>query len=74
MHTCKTIEEAKSWVNEQLKGHTLVDNSHKCTEDIRASSRTALYEVYDGEPVTTGEDEAPIFAEPVYESDYFYTE
>lgn len=74
VHTCSTIDEAKDWISNQLKGYTVVDADHPCTKDVMGSSRTALYEVYDGEPVTTGEDGEPTFASPIYESDYFYTE
>ena len=74
VHTCSTLIEAKNWVNKQLKGYTLVDNSHKCTEDVLASSRTALSQVYDGEPVTLNKDGEPTFASPICESNYFYTE
>lgn len=74
VHTCSTIEEAKSWINEQIKGYTMVDTDHACTEDVMTSSKTALYQVFEGEPVTTNEDGEPTFAEPIYESDYFYTD
>ena len=73
-HTCDTLEEAKVWVSEQLKGHTLVDDDRKCTEDVMTSSKTAQYQVYDGELITLGEDGEPTFASIIYESDYFYTE
>ena len=52
----------------------MVDADHQCTEDVMASSKTALYEVYDGEPITLDEDGEPNLEEPIYESDYFYTE
>lgn len=74
VHTCNTLEEAKEWIKHELKGCTMVDADHQCTEDVMASSKTALYEVYDGEPITLDEDGEPNFEEPIYESDYFYTE
>ena len=74
VHKCSTIEEAKSWISEQLKGYTMVDSDHACTEDVMTSSKTALYQVFDGEPITLGEDGEPNLAEPIYESNYFYTE
>ena len=74
VHTCSTLEEAKGWISEQLKGYTMVDSDHACTEDVMTSSKTALYQVFDGEPITLGEDGEPNLAEPIYESNYFYTE
>ena len=74
VHACSTIEEAKKWICEQLKDYIVVDDNHKCTEDVMGTSKTALYEVYNGEPYTIGEDGEPNLAEPIYVSDYFYTE
>lgn len=73
-HTCSTLEEAKGWINEQLKGYTVVDDDHMCSEDVMESAKTALYEVYDGAPVTFNEDGDEDFHDPVYESPYFYTD
>lgn len=74
LHTCSTLEEAKGWINEQLKGYTVVDDDHMCSEDVMESAKTARYVVYDGEPITLEEDGEPILAEPIYRSDHFYTE
>ena len=74
VRTCNTIREAKKWVNKQLKGYTMVDDDHPCTDDVIASSRTAKFMVFDGGPITTDEDGELTFAEPIYTSDYFYTE
>ena len=74
VHACSTIEEAKKWISEQLKDYIVVDDNHKCTEDVMGTSKTALYEVFNGEPISHGEDGEPNLAEPIYESDYFYTE
>lgn len=74
VHTCTTLEEAKEWINHELKGYTMVDDDHQCTEDVMSSSKTALYEVFNGEPVILDEDDEPNLAEPIYRSDYFYTE
>ena len=74
VHACSTIEEAKKWISEQLKDYIVVDDNHKCTEDVMGTSKTALYEVFNGEPFTIDEYGEPIFAEPIYMSDYFYTE
>ena len=73
VHACRTFEEAKKWIREQLKDYIVVDDNHKCTEDVMGTSKTALYEVFNGEPITIGEDGEPSLAEPIYESDYFYT-
>lgn len=73
VHTCSTLAEAKNWVNKQLKGYTMVDADHPCTKDVFQSSKTALYLVFDGEPLIIGEDEEPTIAEPIFKSDYFYT-
>ena len=74
VRTCNTIREAKKWVKKQLKGFTMVDDNHPCSDDVIASSRTAEYMVFDGEPFTYDEDGEICLAEPIYESDYFYTE
>lgn len=74
MHTCSTIEEAQSWVSEQLKGREIVDADHQSTEDVMTSSKTARYQVYDGDPVTVDKDGEPNLVAPVYESDCFYTD
>ena len=72
LHTCSTLEEAKGWINEQLKGYTIVDATHPCSDDLIASSRVAQYLVFDGDPITTGESGEPVLEFPVYESPYFY--
>lgn len=74
VHTCNTLEEAKEWISHELKGYTMVGADHPCTEDVMASSKTALYEAYDGEPIALGEDGETTFIEPVYKSAYFYAE
>ena len=74
VHTCSTLEEAKGWINEQLKGYTVVDDDHMCSDDVMESAKTALYEVYDGEPIIIKEHGEYSFAELIYESDHFYTE
>ena len=74
VYTCNTLEDAKEWVNKQLKGYTMVDVDHPCTKDNYQSSKTALYQVFYGEPITLNEHGEPNLAEPIYTSDYFYTE
>lgn len=74
LHTCSTLEEAKEWISHELKGYTMVDDDHQCTEDVIASAKTALYEVYDGEPITINVDGEPNLTEPIYRSNHFYTE
>ena len=71
--TSATLESAKAYINDYLKGYTLVDDEHGCTDDIFASSAVAQLEVYDGGIIKTGEDGEPYPADPVYTSDYFYT-
>lgn len=74
LHTCSTLEEAKGWINEQLKGYTVVDDDHMCSEDVMESAKTVLYVVFDGEPLIINEYNEPNFEVPVYVSDLFYTE
>ena len=71
VRTCRTLEEAKKWISEQLKGFTMVDDIHPCSDDVIASSKTAEYMVFDCEPFVAG---APFFGQLIYVSDYFYTE
>ena len=52
----------------------MVDDDHQCTDDVMTSAKTALYEVYDGEPITIDEDGEPNLAEPIYRSIHFYSE
>lgn len=73
VHTCSTLEEAKTWIGQELKGCTMVDADHQCSEDVMESAKTAFYVVFGGEPITLEEDGEPILAEPVYRSDPFYT-
>ena len=74
VHTCSTIEEAEVWISEQLKGYTKIDAEHPCSDDVYESSRTAKYEVYDGDPIITKENGETESFDSVYESPYFYTE
>ena len=74
VHACSTLEEAKKWIREQLKGYTMVDDIHPCSVDVIASSKTAEYLVFDGELFAIDEDGEPCIAKPIYESDYFYTD
>ena len=73
MHTCSTLEEAKGWINEQLKGYTMVDDDHMCSEDVMESAKAAFYEVFDGEPLIISEYGEPGFEVPIYVSSLFYT-
>lgn len=73
MHTCGTLEEAKGWINEQLKGYTMVDDEHMCSEDVMESAKTALYEVFDDEPIIISEYGEPGIEVAVYVSDHFFT-
>ena len=69
IYAAKTLDEAKSWIKSELKGHTLVDESSQCSDDVFGSSKVARYEVYDGDPIVDGE-----FKDAVYASDYFYND
>lgn len=37
------------------------------------SSKTAFFAVYDGDPITINENGDEVFHEPIYASQYFYT-
>ena len=74
VHKCSTLGEAKEWIAHELEGRTMVDDDHRCTEDVLASAKTALYEVYDGEPLIMKEHGEYSFAELLFVSDHFYTE
>ena len=73
LHTCSTLEEAKGWINEQLKGYTVVDEDHMCSEDVMESAKTAFYVVFAREPLIINENGEPGFEVPIYVSDLFYT-
>ena len=55
-------------------GKSVVDALYPCMDDVYRSSKFALYQVFNGYPITIGEDGMPYLTEPIYESDYFYTE
>ena len=74
VHTCSTIEEAKKWISEELQGFTMVDDTHPCSEEEYRSSKVALYQVYDGAPITIDEDGMTCLTQPIYVSAHFYTE
>ena len=74
LHTCSTLEEAKGWINEQLKGYTVVDDDHTCSVDEMESAKTALYVVFDGEPIIIKEYGELDLELPKYVSDLFFTE
>ena len=74
MHTCSTLDEAKVWINEQLKGYTVVDDDHMCSVDENETAKAAFYEVFDGDPLIINEYGEPDFEVPIYVSDLFYTE
>lgn len=69
VYECNTLKEAKKWISEQLKGYTMVDEDHPCSEEEFYSSATAYYVVYDGNPVVLESD----FKIPAYSSNLFYT-
>ena len=51
----------------------MVDANHPCW-DVDDVLHTAKYEVYNGDPVVTGDNGEPTLVEPVYETGLFYTE
>lgn len=73
VQTCSSLEEAKRWIHERIGGYEVVDPSAPCSEDVMESSKTALYEVFEGEPIAISEDGEPTLVEPVYRSPHFYT-
>ena len=74
VHASSTLEEAKGWINEQLKGYTMVDDDHMCSEDEMESAKAAYYVVFDEEPIIINEYNEPDIEVPVYVSGLFYTE
>lgn len=73
VHTCSSIIEAWRWVNAQISGYKIVDPYASCSEDVRKSSKTALYEVFEGEPITISEGGEQTLIEPIFSSPHFYT-
>ena len=73
-HTCRTLREAKEWIQKQIKGYTLVGPDTECDEEVFESSKVAKFQVFDGAPITFNEDGDEDFHDPVYESPYFYTD
>ena len=73
VHECNTLEEAKKWISEELKGYTMVDANHPCW-DINDVLHTAKYEVYNGDPVVVGENGESTLVNSVYETGLFFTE
>ena len=74
MHTCSTLEEAKGWIKEQLKGYTVVDDDHTSSVDVMESAKTPLYVEFDGEPIIIKEYGELDLELPKYVSDLFFTE
>lgn len=63
----------RRWVNAQISGYKIVDPYASCSEDIMKSSKTAFYEVFEGEPISVSEDGEPTLVDPVFSSPHFYT-
>lgn len=78
MHECDTLNEAMEWLVTETKGMQKVDSEHSCSDDVFRSSGVCFYEVYESEPlaVATDEDgeETGIWNDPIFVSDYYYTE
>lgn len=73
LKTTDTFDAAKDYVEKYINEHVKVDEEHPCSEDVFSSAKTALLQVYDGEPISMEKGEA-ILKEPVYESATFYTD
>ena len=73
VHTCSNLEEAKEWIAHELKGRTMVDDDHMCSEDVMESAKAAFYGVFDEEPIIINENGEPGIEVPVYVSVLFFT-
>ena len=74
MFSAETLEKCKTWIDGMLEGKIPVDDEHACTDDVLYSSKTFLYEVYEGDMIveTDEEDEEPEWKDPCYTSNYYY--
>lgn len=78
VHECETLNEAMEWLETETKGMMKVDSEHFCSSDVFSTSHVCCYEVYEDEPLTITVDEdgeeTETWNDPLYESDYYYTE
>ncbi len=73
--TVDTLDEVRSFMDEELSGRMLVDDEHPCSDDVFATASVAQFEAYNGEPVILDEDEeVEDLKDPALTSPYFYTE
>ena len=72
MFSAETLEKCKTWIDGMLEGKIPVDDEHACTDDVFYSSKTFLYEVYEGDMIVEEDGEA-IYKDFCYTSDYYYT-
>lgn len=73
IETFDTIEAAKAYCDERIKGATL-DELGECTDDVFYSSKVGHLEVYENAPVVEYEDGDMVCEDPLYTSPAFYTE
>ena len=71
--TADTLDECKAYINDSLQDKTPVNEDYPCTDDVMNSSRTFIYEVYN-RPMVEAIDGEDILNEPVFTSDYYYTD
>lgn len=75
----ESLEEAKAYIEREMKGEIIVDDEHPCSDDLFATSSIAHYEVFEGEDAIVEEvnedgDETVIYNELVFESQYYYND
>lgn len=72
IETFDTIEAAKAYCEERIKGATL-DELGGCTDDVFYSSKVGHLEVYENAHVLEDEDGDMVCEDPLYTSQAFYT-
>lgn len=73
IETFDTIEAAKAYCDERIKGATL-DELGECTDDVFYSSKVGHLDVYENAPVVEDEDGDMVCEAPLYTSPAFYTD
>lgn len=69
-----TLEEAIEYISTETKESMKANEGHGCTDDVFNSSAVCQYEVYKDDIVTIDEEGDEEFNDPIYTSDYFYTD
>lgn len=72
VYSADTLEECKQWIDETTKHAEKFQDGD--SEYLLSTSRTYEYEVFHGNKYIPVEDACPDVADPVYLSDYFYTD